>query len=173
MYTFITYFDDNEILQGYFLISNDDSFVPKMFRNEKIFGEKLSNYTDELFGGYLAVISSSYGMRRDTSDHFMKYYTHHLATNGCLIGIGVSSLGFGENDFVSLAGDEDGFIVGFPIDYDEYEERFSLINECNINAFAMFNFDDYDLPIDIVELIKEETWIMLGITQKDYDMLVE
>ena len=155
------------------MISNNDSFTPKMFRNEKMFGDKLSNYTKELFGGYLAVISSSYGMRRDTSDHFMKYYTHHLATNGCLIGIGVSSFGFGDIDFVSLAGDEDGFIAGFPIDYNEYKERFNLINESNINTFAMFNFNDYDLTIDVIELIKEETYLMLGMTQIDYDILTE
>lgn len=143
-YTIITYFDDEQTLQGYFLISHKKLFIPKMFRNKKVIGKKLSNYTNDLFNGHLTIISSSYGSRRDGSSHFMKYYTHHLATNGCLIGVGVTSLGFYDNYkiFNCLTNDKENFVFATPIDYDEYKERFEQINKAKINMFSMFAYDN-------------------------------
>lgn len=173
LYTIISYFNNDGTLQGYFLISHKNSFSPNMFRKKDLIGKKLSCYDDELFGGALIAISSSYITRRDGSSHFMKYYYHHLGTNGCLIGIGVSSLGFVDDykKFTSLAGEEDNFVFNIPIDYNEYKNRFAQVNHYNINAFAMFIYQDS--PIDVKELIREETTFKLGMSEIEHAMLYE
>lgn len=174
LYTIITYFDDSETMFGYFLISHKNSFAPKMFRNMKTFNDKISNYVSGSFNGYLAMISSSYASRQDGSSHFMKYFTHHLGTNGCLVGVGISSLGFYKDrqTFFSLAGTEiEDFFFDRPIDYSKYEKRFELINECKINTFAMFIYDY--TAIDVVELIKKETRMKLGLSHIEHSFLTE
>lgn len=170
LYTIIAYFDDIETLQGYFLISHKSSFKPKMFKDNKIFNKKISDFE---VSGYLALMSSSYSSRQDGSSHYMKYFTHHLSTNGCLIGVGISSLGYYKNKdtFFCLAGKEDYFTYGTPVDYDIYRDKLDSISKNRINTFAIFIYD-YTC-IDIIELLRKETKNKLGMSELEYSILVD
>lgn len=174
-YTIITYFDDDDTLFGYFLISKDKSFSPKQFRGSVVFGKTLSDYTSSHFDGILTAISSSCAYRPDSSSHFMKYYYHHLTTNDCLVGIGISS--FNCNDYFPVETSKTGkgfvFLGDWDdewnfIDYDSYRNTYSEIDNSKSNTFSVFIANGKINPIKFLE---EETYLKLALTELELNRL--
>lgn len=172
--TIIAYFDQDNSLFGYFLVAKNRDFKPNQYKSMNIFGEQLVSFSSKNFNGYQVAISSSSMIRTDGNSHFMKYYYHHLSTNACIVGVGVSSIGYCEDiDFYSYStGNDDDFIAndGAGIEYELYQERFRQIDTARCNAFSLFIGDG---KIDTLAFLKEETHYKLGITDIEINRLVD
>ena len=179
-YTIITYFDDDETLFGYFLISQNPLFNPKQCFGLEVFGKEISSYPDESIPCYMPAISGSLSTRPDGSSHFMKYYYHHLHTNGCLLGYGFSSFDcesesnqvlpfkpHGDLDNLILHTDE-GLVQG--INYSEYQSAFEEADKLISNTFSIFVFDG---KIDILDLLAQETNQKLIFTELEMERLTK
>ena len=162
-YLMIAYFDDDNSLFGYFLISLNESFAPKPYYQYSVFSERFSMFGDGAFGGKLAALSSSCNFRNDGSNH--------LGTDCCLIGVGLSSFGYGPKDtYIPL--ENQGLITngewidvqpGF-LRYDNYKDKMTNVSNYKINVFSIFVGDG---KIDPFSLLRKETEVRLGLTEME------
>lgn len=178
-YYLITYYNSEDICIGYILISRDPNFSPELFKSERFFEKEIDYSLIEEYGR-LHSVGISYGARRDHSSFYVRFYTHHLATNSCYIGLGFSDLGYvddyspftelTENNLIDWS--RSYFVID---DYDE-ETREQLIESASVfskskpNVYMEFLCDDsYDLD----DLLNQELYICLAVNHIDVSLLTE
>lgn len=167
----ITYYRADDTLLGYFLISKTERFATKMFRDTPVFQSTFEK-GPEITGGYLAANSYFRGLRRDTSDHYIEYYFHHLATNGCFVGFGITDLVYYKDNYSKfLLGypEESGVIEVTNVNRNDLLEKREPIKKMKPNVFSIFIDDE----INILELLSNELDSRLVLTHIEYDRLSE
>ena len=173
------YFDKADRCLGYILIAKDPKFSPKLFRDERLFEIGITdNSIDE--AGYLAAIGHFLNSRADCSSYHIQYYYHHLATNNCYLGMGISELGYWQDNYslAMLAFNEKTDLSKADSYYEivtndtrsECMEKCKEFNVINPNTFSVFLADN---SLDVDALLKEELRFELGLSWIDYRRITE
>jgi len=175
----ITYYDDSDRCLGYVLISKDPEFSPQLFCDEKLFDTEIN---DNIIGdaGALTVIGHFLNSRADCSAYHLQYYYHHLGTNACYLGVGISELGHWNDKYASaiLAYSEKIDLSQVDSYYEiltndtrtEYVEKCKSFDYIQPNTFSVFICDD---TVDIDSLLKLELKYKLGMSWIDYRRITE
>ena len=171
-YTFIIYYDISNSCMGYFLIKNDKKFSPKLYLEEEIFDLKISN-SEILDLGFTCGIGHFTNGRSDCSSYHIQYSTHHLALNGCYIGLGFSNLGEIDEKSMEVVYRyskewNDGYLTVTNDNRDEIELLEDDFMGLKPNVFSVFFAND---TYDINELLSQELKMGLAITHIDLRML--
>lgn len=175
----ITYYDNSDSCLGYILVTKDPSFTPKLFKGDQIFSMKMEDTDLDNIGNLIAV-GHFLNNRADCSNYHIQYYFHHLATNGCYLGVGISDLGYWTNEYANSLieyNEKMGEITGNSY-FEEItnDTRLEYINRCQMfdslkpNVFSVFNNAN---SLDINELLKTELNCKLGISHLEYRRITE
>lgn len=171
-YTFIIYFNNSDDCIGYFLICNDRKFSPKLYYEENLFNLNISK--SEIFNlGYLYSIAHFANNRSDCSSFHIQYYTHHLALNGCYVGLGFSNLGEINGKAIQTIYDySQEWNNGYMIVEKERRNEIELLEETFINmkpnVFSVFLANG---TYDVDDLLRAELNMHLALSHIDLRIL--
>lgn len=173
-YTFIIYFDESNSCIGYFLISNDDDFSPKLHRGKNLFDLSISESGIDNMG-FLSAIGHFANNRPDCSSFHIQYYTHHISLNGCYVGVGISTLGEIDKDRTQALIDySPHWINGYSVTTDDNKNRMETLGDnfakIKPNVFSVFLAND---TYDVDELLSRELQLCLSATHIDLRILSE
>lgn len=171
-YTFVIYYNVSNTCIGYFLIKNDKKFSPKLYLEEEIFDLEVSK-SEILDLGFTCGIGHFTNRRSDGSSYHIRYSTHHLALNGCYVGLGYSNLGNIDEksmDVVYKYSQEwnDGYFIVNNDNRNEVELLEEDFKDLKPNVFSVFLAND---TYDVNDLLSQELETGLALTQIELRIL--
>lgn len=179
LFLLIIYYDNSDSCLGYILVAKDPSFAPELFRGDHIFSMKMEDSDIDNIGNLIAV-GHFLNSRADCSSYHIQYYSHHLGTNGCYLGVGVSDLGYWSKEYANSLTEYNekldeitGNTYFEEITNDtrrEYINRCQMFDSIKPNVFSVF---DNANSLDINELLKTELNCKLGLSHVEYRRITE
>lgn len=171
-YIFVTYYDEFDTCIGYFLIKNDKKFSPELYYEERAFDLSVpESEIDNL--GYLSAVGHFTNSRADCSSFHIQYYSHHLALNGCYVGLGFTNLGEIDNDIMQNVYEyshnwNGGYLAVTNENRNEIELLEKRFANMEPNVFSVFLAND---TYDVDELLSRELKMCLSLNHIDLRIL--
>lgn len=146
----ILYYEQDDSLLGYVLISKNEKFTPYVYRDITLKDKVKDIY--KTTGGYMVSIYHNQGSRKDCSQTHIQFYYHHLATNSCRIGVGISDLGYWNNEMNNLiykywenSREYKRLTLYENIEFESLKSNIDIYSNIQPNVFSVFIDDDVDL----------------------------